>query len=131
MHYQEIAWDQDICPLEPDWDTYYALAENGILHVLGAFYNGHLAGYCFNRVGTHDHYVGTRFAHTEMFWLHPRFRKGWQPVKMFLENRRGLKERGAVIATISLKLTFMDGRVERLLQRIGYEPSDVTMRIRL
>lgn len=131
LHYREIALDQDICPLEPDWDCYYAVAQAGILHVLAARYNGHLAGYCFNRVGTHDHYVSTRFAHTEMFWLHPRFRKGWQPVKMLLENVRGLKERGAVIATVNFKLTFKDGRVGKLFQRLGYEPTDIVMRKRL
>jgi hypothetical protein len=132
LHYLEIALDQDICPLDPDWDCYYGMADLGLLHILTARYNGHLAGYCFNRVGSHDHYHSTRFAHTEMFWLHPRFRKGWQPVKMFIENLRGLKEQeGVQIATINFKLTFQDGRVGRLLSRLGYQPTDIVMRKRL
>lgn len=128
LHWREIALDQDFIPLDPDWDAYYGLHEVGILHILAARYNGHLAGYVFNVVGTHNHYVSTRFAHTEMFWLHPRFRKGWQPVRMLLENLRGLKEQGAVIATINFKLTYKDGRVGKLLQRIGYQPTDIMMR---
>jgi hypothetical protein len=131
LHYNEIALDKDLCPLDPDWDSYYALDATGILVILTARYNGHLAGYVFNRIGTHDHYMSTRFAHTEMFWLHPRFRKGWQPVKMLLENMRGLKEFGAVISTVNFKLTFASGRVGKLFKRLGYEPTDLVMRKRL
>lgn len=131
LHYLEIALDQDVCPLDPDWDCYYAMADAGILHILTARYNGHLAGYCFNRIGSHDHYHSTRFAHTEMFYLHPRFRKGWQPVKMFAENLRGLGERGAEISTINFKLTFAQGRVGKIFKRLGYEPTDLVMRKRL
>jgi hypothetical protein len=128
MHYQEIALDQEICELDPGWDTYHFMAENGILHVFTARYNGHLAGYIFNRLGGHDHYQSTRFAHIEMFWLHPRFRRGWQPVKMFIEMLRGLKAREVVIATVNFKLHFMDGRVGRLFQRLGFIATDITMR---
>lgn len=131
LHYAEIALDQDLCPLDPNWDYYFATDEVGVLHILTARYNGHLAGYCFNQVGTHNHYVTTRFAHTEMFWLHPRFRKGWQGVRMLMENIRGLKAREAVIATVNLKLTYKDGRVGKLLARLGYQPTDIVMRKRL
>jgi len=131
LHYREIAHDQDAVPLDPDWENYFVLDERGLLHILTARYNGKLAGYIFNLVGSHNHYVSTRFAHTEMFWLHPRFRKGWQPVKMFLENLSGLKEREVVITTINFKLHYKDARVGKLLARLGYEPTDIVMRRRL
>lgn len=131
-HYAEIALDQDACPLDPDWAQYYAQAELGMLHILTArSVNGTLAGYVVNIVGPHKHYHSTTFAHVEMFWLHPYFRKGWQPVKMFKENARGLRERGAVVSTIAFKLTFEGGRVGKLLHRLGYRASDVLMRMRL
>lgn len=128
LHYEEIALDQDICPLDPNWDCYHYMSEQGILHILTARYNGHLAGYAFNRLGTHDHYNSTRFAHTEMFYLHPRFRKGWQGVRLILENLRGLKAREVEINTVNFKIGFKDGRVGKLFKRFGYQPTDITMR---
>lgn len=128
-HYAEIALDQDVCPLDPDWQQYFLQDELGALHILTArARTGKLAGYVINVVGAHKHYNSTRFAHTEMFWLHPYFRKGWQPVKMFLENLRGLKEREVAVATINFKLHFKEGRVGKLLYRLGYVGTDIVMR---
>lgn len=132
-HYAEIAVDKDICPLDPDWDYYLGTDRMGLLRVLTArsAANGKLAGYIFNIVGSHNHYKSTRFAVTEMFYLHPHFRKGWQPVRFFMENIRGLQTTGADIATINFKVHFQDARVGKLLARLGYEVCDIVMRRRL
>ena len=132
-HYAEIAVDRDICPLDPDWGYYHGIDQAGLLRLLTArsASNRKLAGYIFNIVGYHNHYKSTRFAVTEMFYLHPHFRKGWQPVKMFMENLRGLEASGADIATINFKLHFQDARVGKLLARLGYEACDLVMRRRL
>lgn len=131
-HWREVAFDQESVPLDPDWDYYFAVDERQLLHILTARApNGKLAGYIFNVVGSHNHYKSTRFANTEMFWLHPYFRKGWQPVKMFKENFAGLKVLGVEIAVINFKLRFQNGRVGKLLARLGYEATDITMRKRL
>lgn len=131
-HYAEIAVDRDICPLDPDWDYYAGIDRMGLLRLLTARApNGKLAGYIFNLIGGHNHYKSTRFAVTEMFYLHPHFRKGWQPVKFFIENIRGLESTGADIAVINFKLHFQDGRVGKLLARLGYEACDLVMRRRL
>lgn len=132
-HWREIALDQDVVPLDPDWNYYFAVEQNGLLHILTArsAFNGKLAGYIFNIVGTHNHYKSTRFANTEMFWLHPHFRRGWQPVKMFKENLRGLEVQGVEVSVVNFKLHFQDGRVGKLLARLGYEPTDIVMRKRL
>jgi hypothetical protein len=131
-HWREIAIDQETVPLDPDWDYYFAVDERQLLHILTArASNGKLAGYIFNVVGSHNHYKSTRFANTEMFYLHPYFRKGWQPVRMFKENLAGLKVLGVEIAVINFKLHFQNGRVGKFLARLGYEPTDITMRKRL
>jgi hypothetical protein len=127
-HWREIALDQKSIPLDPDWDCYFALDMRGILHVLTARSGKTLVGYIFNLVGPHNHYASTRFAHTEMFWLAPEHRKGWQPVRMFLENLAGLKAREVQVATINFKLHFQDARVGKLLARLGYAPTDIVMR---
>ena len=133
QHWREIALDQDFVPLDPDWDSYFDLALRGILHVLTARSasggaGNLLVGYVFNLIGGHQHYAGTRFAHTEMFWLDPAYRKGWQPVRMFLENIAGLRAREVEVATINFKLHFKEARVGKLLARLGYAPCDIVMR---
>jgi hypothetical protein len=127
-HWQEIALDHDAVPLAPDWDSYYDLELRGILHILTARADGALAGYIFNLIGGHQHYISTRCAHTEMFWLAPRWRRGWQPVTFFLENLRGLKDREVVLSTVNYKWHFQQGRVGRLFARLGYRPTDVVCR---
>lgn len=129
QHWRELAVDQQLVSLDPDWAAYYDLELRGVLHVLVAR-DGvlNLVGYVFNLIGGHLHYVGTRFAHTEMFWLHPDYRRGWEPVRMLKENIAGLREREAVISTINFKLGFKDARVGKLLARLGYAPTDIVMR---
>jgi GNAT superfamily N-acetyltransferase len=127
-HWEEIALDREFVPLDPDWDSYYANDLRGVLHVLTVRAGDTLAGYVFNLVGGHLHYVGTRFAHTEMFWLDPAYRKGWAPVRMLQENIEGLRAREVEISTISFKLGFKNARVGKLLFRLGYEATDIVMR---
>lgn len=128
-HWREIALDHEATPLAPDWDSYYDLELRGVLHVLAARNaKGSLVGYIFNLIGGHQHYVTTRFAHTEMFWLAPRYRKGWAAVRMFRENLQGLKDREVTVATINFKLHFKDARVGKFLYRLGYRATDIVMR---
>lgn len=128
-HYNEIALDRELIPLDPDWNSYFAMDANGVLHILTARnLRGALVGYVFNIVGPHLHYASTRAAHTEMFWLAKPYRRGWLPVRMFLENLAGLKEREVVFSTIAFKLHFQNGRVGKLLSRLGYRPADIIMR---
>jgi GNAT superfamily N-acetyltransferase len=137
-HWCEVAMDRDTVSLDPDWDFYHETSLRGILHILTARINTYeeipaspLVGYVFNLVGPHNHYATTCFGITEMFWLDPAFRRGWLPVRFMQENLDGLKERGVQIATINFKLGFQDGRVGKLLARLGYEPADIVMRKRL
>lgn len=127
-HWQEIAIDHEHVPLDPDWDCYFALEAQGKLLFLTARSGRELVGYVSNIVDRHLHYAGTRFAHTEMFWLDPAFRKGWQPVKMLLTNIKGLEDRGVEIGTINFKLHFKNARVGKVLARLGYVPTDIVMR---
>lgn len=132
-HYAELALDQDRVPLDPDWEFYFGVDRAGILQILTAraAANDQLAGYIFNLIGSHNHYKSTKWANTDMFYLHPYFRKGWQPVRMFKENLKGLEVFGVEIAMISFKLHFENARVGKFLSRLGYEPCDIVMRRRM
>lgn len=127
-HWRELALDHDIIPLDPDWEGYAALDLMNRLHVLTARHQRDLVGYVFDIIGPHMHYVSTRTCHTDMFWLAPEHRQGWSGVAFMLENIRGLRERGVVVHTICFKLHFMNGRVGKLLNRLGYTASDIVMK---
>lgn len=128
-HWKEIAIDRDTIPLEPDFDSYYRLDNDRLLHILTArTHDGELVGYSFNIVGPHLHYQSTRTGHTDMFWLAPEHRRGLCGYKLLKYTMAGLKRRGVKLHTINFKLGFQDGRVGRLLKRLGYAPSDIIMR---
>lgn len=128
-HWVELAGDRDRILLDPDFDSYYRLDFEGLLHILAARVDGELVGYTFTIVGPHLHYRSTKTGHTEMFWLAPEYRSGWTGVRLLRLTRKGLRDRGVKLHTISFKIAFEGGRVGKLLARLGYRSTDITMRM--
>ena len=128
-HWEEIALDKEQIPLKPHFESFYGYEVVGALRILTArdARTRDLVGYCFNLLGPHLHY-SIKHAHTDMFWLAPEYRTGWNGVRMLAANRRGLKQLGVVLHTISFKIGFEDGRVGKVLKRLDYAPSDIIMR---
>jgi len=88
---------------------------------------GRLVGYVFLLFGPHLHYKSTAWAHCDMFYLDPVYRQGWTGVKMFKALLRGVEEMGAKIASVPVKLHFMNARVIKLLERLGFKQTEVLM----
>lgn len=126
-HWKELALNQDIIPLAPDWDRYYAYDVQGILRVLTVRVEGRLVGYVFLLFGPHLHYVTTPWGHGEMFYLDPLYRQGWTGVKLFKELIKGCEGMGAKMLTVPVKLHFMNARVIKLLERLGFKQIEVVM----
>lgn len=127
-HWEEVASDRDRVPLDPDFDQYYRLDLEGILRILTVRVDGELVGYSFSVIGPHLNYRSTLTAHTEKFWLAPEHRSGWTGVRLLRLTRRGLKDRGVKLHTINIKLSFQNGRVAKLLSRLGYTADEISMR---
>lgn len=123
-HHKEVSYLD--APLDIDWDLYYGYDMRGILHILTARQDGHLVGYIFNLVGPHLHHASNTWAASDMYWLDPATRLGWLPVKMFLVNLEGLREREVEYHSINIVLNFKQGRVGRILQRLGYTPREIS-----
>lgn len=122
-HWRELALNQDVIPLAPDWDKYYQLDIAGALHILTArVSSGQLVGYAFTLVGPHPHYATTVWAHVDMYWLDPVYRQGWTGVRFIKALVLGAKTLGAVNLTLATKTHFADNRVTKLLQRLGFVP---------
>jgi hypothetical protein len=126
-HWREVGVNKHVVPLDIDWDMFFDYDLRGVLHVLTARRQKKLVGYIFNLVGPHMHHTSTKWAATNMYWLEPASREGWAPVKFFIENMRGLKEREAVIHNIAISLHFQSGRVGKIFQRLGYKPTEIML----
>lgn len=119
-HYQELALDKDQFPLDPDWDSYFAMAAIWKLRITTARFGDILAGYIFNLVGPHLHYKSRIHGHIEMFWLDPAYRGGAFALKWFRQNEDMLRKAGVKRVTVDEKHHFKDGRVGLIFRRLGY-----------
>lgn len=132
QHWKELALNQDVIPLDPDWDKYYALDVAGILRILTVRVpSGQLVGYVFLMAGPHLHYRSTLWAHVDMFWMDPVYRQGWTGVRLFKTLIKDAKVMGVVNLTLATKLHFMDDRVSKLLRRLGFMPIETIHAMRL
>jgi len=130
-HWKELALNQDTIKLDPNWDKFYALDVQGILRILTVRVEGRLVGYVFLLFGPHLHYASTPWSHSDMFWLDPLYRQGWTGVKLFKALIRGATEMGAKNLTVPVKLHFMNARVIKLLERLGFKQIEVIMAMRI
>ena len=131
-HWRELALNQDVIPLDPDWDKYYTMDVAGNLRVMTVRVpSGQLVGYCFLMVGPHLHYKSTLWGHVDMYWIHPAERQGWLGVRIFKTLIRDARAMGAANLTLATKTHFMDNRVTKLLQRLGFAPIETVHAMRL
>lgn len=122
-HWQEVALFQNQFEVDPDWDRAVKLELAGFLHILTARRDGALVGFCFNYLISSLFYAGKIWATTEGFWLDPLYREGRNGIRLFRENEKGLRERGAVGHTVEIMshIAADRGTVGKILQRLGYQ----------
>ncbi len=131
-HWRELALNRDVIPLDPDWDKYYRLDVEGALRILTVRVpSGQLVGYVFLMVGPHLHYKSTLWGHVDMFWMEPVYRQGWTGVKLFKRLIQDAKKMEVANLTLATKHHFMDNRVTKLLQRLGFMPIETIHAMRL
>lgn len=123
-HWREIALFQDSVPLEPNWDLYFQYEIAGLLHVLTVRADGLLVGYVFLIFSPHLHYASTIYAHCDMFWLKPAFRRGLLGYRMLKQAVEYAAERQAKVMYVSTKRHFLGNRVGKLLERLGFSAEE-------
>lgn len=127
-HWEEIAWYKDQVKLNPDYDVYYKLEEQGVLHIVTARDNDVLIGYYISFVHPNPHYKNTLFAVNDILFVHPDYRGGSTAYRMFKYAFAALKELGAVIITIHMKT---DAPFEALCEALGMEKQEYLFTIYL
>ena len=116
-HWREIALDQDVVPLDPDWPAYAQIEAAGMLHITTARLEGALVGYVVYFLAPNLHYRSLKVAEADVFWLAPECRKGTAGIRLLKAAERNLKPLGVNKIVNKVKLHFDAGPV---FERLGY-----------
>ena len=68
------------------------------------------------------HYIDEEWAHNDVMFLHPDYRKALIGYTMIREAERGLKDMGATVITIHVKINHP---LDALMKRLEYTPNEI------
>lgn len=103
-HWEEIALNKGKIKLNPDWEVYQSLEDQGKLKIFTARGEGKLVGYFVVVVGVNMHYKDHLFASNDIIYLSPEHRKGFTGIKLIKFAEKCLKEDGVSVLTINTKV---------------------------
>lgn len=122
-HWEEIALDKATVPLDTDWDRYLRNEALGTWRVFSARRGGVPIGYICWWIDHHIRYQATIYATADVFFILPAHRNGLVGYRLFSEAFKALPRPCKVL--VNEKLHFQDGRVGKLLSRLGMKPIEV------
>jgi len=102
-HWEDIALNKDKIKVNPDWDTYYLLEDQGKLKIFTARLEGKLIGYFVVIVAPHIHYKDHLFACNDLIFVSKEYRKGRTGLKLIKFAEKYLKEDGVSVLNINTK----------------------------
>jgi len=107
LHWREIALHQDLIPLAIDRESYEQMERAGQLQLVTMRDDeGILRGYHVSLIRPHLHYRTSLTAFTDVFYIHPDFRKGSTATHLFryVETQLGFRGVQRMYATCKLSL---------------------------
>jgi hypothetical protein len=117
-HWKEIALHQDDIKLEPNWNAYSRMAEQGALRVYTARKSGQLVGYFVVFVLPSMHYMRHLFANNDILFLKKAERKGTTGIRLIKFAVEELKKEGVTLINVNVKKKQDFGPV---MEHIGFE----------
>jgi GNAT superfamily N-acetyltransferase len=118
-HWEEIALNKDKIALNPDWEAYEKLEDDGKLKVFTARDNNKLIGYFVVIVGINPHYKDHLFAVNDIIYLDKDYRKGFTGIKIIKFAEKCLKEDGVSVLSINTKV---HKPFDRVMVYLGFRP---------
>ena len=103
-HWEEIAVNKDKIRLNPDWEAYESLEEQGKLKIFTARDGERLVGYFVVIVGVNIHYKDHLFASNDIIYLSPEYRRGFTGIKLIKFAEGCLKKDGVSVLTVNTKV---------------------------
>ena len=103
LHWDEIALNKDKIKLNPDWDAYRNLEEQGKLKIFTARNEGELVGYFVVILGYNIHYKDHLFAQNDIIYMHKDYRKGFAGIRLIKFAEKCLRDDDVSVLTINTK----------------------------
>ena len=115
-HYDELSVSKQF-PLNPRYDQYLVLQEQGYLCCITARDEGKLVGYILYLMVRHLHYNDCLTAQDDVYFVQKEYRKGRVGLRLFQNGEKYLKKLGVnrIILTCKLHLDH-----SRLFEFMGY-----------
>lgn len=121
LHYDEIAVNKDVIPLDCNWAAYEKKERDGELHIITVRLDGRLIGYHVSFVTPHLHYKSTLMAFVDVYFLLKEHRRGRIGLGLFQEVEKSLKARGVVKVFSGTKL---HSDISPLFERLGWHATE-------
>lgn len=121
LHYEELTLHKQVVKLDPDWNRYKSLADQGMITIITARDKGVLIGYSLFFVSPHIHYKNNIMANNDVLFLHPDYRQGRTGLKLIRKCEQVLQELKVDKIVWHVKYA-KDFR--QILYRLGYEDED-------
>jgi GNAT superfamily N-acetyltransferase len=118
-HWEEIALNKDKIALNPDWEAYEKLEDDGKLKVFTARDNNKLIGYFVAIVGINPHHKDHLFAVNDIIYLDKDYRKGFTGIKIIKFAEKCLKEDGVSVLSINTKVY---KPFDKIMVYLGFRP---------
>lgn len=115
-HYDEIAQFKDVQKLDPDWEVYYRVEQQGKLWVLTARAGTEMVGYIVMLLAKDMHYRTLLRATEDIHFILPEYRKGLLGYKLLSKMKQAMKEKGVHTITLRTKANADHGL---LFERLG------------
>jgi GNAT superfamily N-acetyltransferase len=116
-HWEEVALDKDVVPLDPQWDLYAELDRMGRLLITTVRLDGALIGYCSHFIAPNLHYKSLVVADNDIFWLASEHRNSRIGIKLLRTAEQYAREAGCNKILMKEKIHVSLGR---LFQFLGY-----------
>lgn len=120
-HYEEVAENKEHIKLNPDFDKYIILEEEGALHVATVRDDDKLVGYCVSILNIHIHYKDHLFALNDIFYLAPKYRSKGIAKGLLSFTEDDLKEVGVSVTVMHMKC---DHPFKELVNSLGFKKTE-------
>lgn len=122
-HVEELTTNKELMVLNPDWDSYIKLEQEGLLFSLFVKHEGKLIGYSVNFISHHLHYSDLTAANNDVLFLTKAYRDNNIGRDLIDRSEKRAKELGAQIYLLHAK---DKTTLNTLLPHLGYKIQDVT-----
>jgi GNAT superfamily N-acetyltransferase len=122
LHYEEIANNHDRIPLDPDYDSYLRIDQEGKLHFYTVRCDGDLVGYHIAFVTGHLHYKSTLHAMTDIYFIHKDYRYNGVGFRFMQAMEADLKQLGVVKIITGTKTK---ANHSKMFEALGYNNTEL------